>query len=203
MAVSLEVRAPARPVTHTITALSTGVFALVAFGLFAAAEASGAADGSPLATASSVAVLLALLALCAHGSTMMQSHAIAGTTAVVTTAIGAGGAWASVFVLPSLVASGEMSRLAEFLAPVQAGYLLSFTLLAAGWIAAAVVRLRSSEVPRWAGVLLLVGALLVIAPAADPLRILVLATAVALTGAVPPRTSATDPSALEGLRPLA
>lgn len=181
MTVSLDVPTPTRPAARTVVSVGTAVFSLVAFGLFVAVQMTGAADGSPLATASAVFVLLTLLALCAVAALMVQEHPMAGTTAAVTAAIGAGGAWAGVFVLPSIVASGQMQTLSAYLGPVQFGYMLSFALLAAGWLMVAIVRLRAKETPTWAGIILLIGALLVLVPTADPLRILVLAGAVALS----------------------
>jgi hypothetical protein len=98
--------------------------------------------------------------------------------AMVGTLLGVGGAWSMVFVLPGLAhMEGAGAEVATSGVPlVQVGYIASFIIMAVGWLLIGVGLLRSGEVPRWAAVTVIVGALVCIVPL--PSRFFVIALAV-------------------------
>lgn len=98
--------------------------------------------------------------------------------ATIGTFLGIGGAWSMVFVLPGLAhMDGAGAEIAGSGIPlVQAGFIASFITMAIGWLLTGVGLLRSGDVPRWAAVALLVGAIFCIAPL--PSRFFVIALVV-------------------------
>ncbi len=76
------------------------------------------------------------------------------------TALGVGAFWSDVFVLPVLVNAAP--ELLDAGPPL--GYVLSFGIFAIGWVLFGVAALRSRVCPRWAALLLIVGAVLSFLP---------------------------------------
>ena len=83
--------------------------------------------------------------------------------ALLGTTLAAGAAWSQVFVVPRLsdVAPAVADRGAG---SVLAGFVLSFLLFGVGWILFGVATLRTRLFPRWAVIVLIVGALISIVP---------------------------------------
>ena len=167
------------------------VFA-IALGIPIFADDMREVAGSPrwvVVTATTLAVLmllgLALLALhrqherrfgrLGHASALL---ALAGTV------LAAGGAWDSVFTVPYLaeVAPAVLDRSTS--GALLAGYVGSYLVFVAGWAAFAVATLRARLLPRGASIAMLAGAILAFVPAPTPIRVLVLAIAVAYSAAM-------------------
>jgi hypothetical protein len=99
--------------------------------------------------------------------------------ALIGTTLAAGALWSQVFVVPRLAeAAPEVADRGT--GSVLAGFLLSFLILGVGWVVFGVATLRTRVFPRWAVILLIVGAVLAILP--FPSRALVLEVAAACLG---------------------
>jgi hypothetical protein len=165
-----------------------GPAAVVAFGLFVVGMVTvgeEALDTSPLAVASSALLLLALLAV---GATALAAlvrlrgvgRAVGGAAvAVLGTVLVAGGAWAALFVLPSLAAEAP-EALDQELAGVVVGYIASYVVFTVGWAWTGIALLRAGLVPTWLGVLTTVAGVLAFVPSPEPFRILVIGVTVSL-----------------------
>ena len=170
-------------------ALAAGPIGLVALAAFIASVVRDGDDEialitSELSIGASVAGLacLALLTLGAAGlagriSALRRGFGlVASTVAVVGTVLGAGGQWAQLFVLPGL-ATVAPDVATNGLGSVLTGYIVSYIIMAIGWVLVGSVLLRTGA-PKAASILVIVGALLCIAPL--PVRFFLLAIAVSL-----------------------
>jgi hypothetical protein len=99
----------------------------------------------------------------------------------VGTLLVAGGAWASLFVLPSL-ASSAPDVLDSGLGGVIVGYVASYAVLALGWASTGIAALRQGLVPTWLGVVLAGTAVLAMVPSPEAFRLLPIGIAVTLVG---------------------
>lgn len=121
-----------------------------------------------------------LVALYARQAEAFGALGLAGFfLALVGTVLAAGALWSQVFVVPRLAeAAPEVVNRGS--GSVLAGFLLSFLIFGVGWVVFGVATLRTRVFPRWAVVLLIVGAVLAILP--FPSRALVLEVAAACLG---------------------
>lgn len=99
--------------------------------------------------------------------------------ALVGTVMVAGALWSQVFVVPRLAETAP-EVVDSGTGSVLAGFLLSFLLFGLGWVVFGAATLRARVFPRWAVVLLIIGAVLAILPV--PSRALVLQLAAACLG---------------------
>lgn len=102
--------------------------------------------------------------------------------ALIGTTLAAGVLWSQVFVVPRL-AEAAPEVVDRGTGSVLAGFLLSFLLLGLGWVVFGAATLRTRVFPRWAVILLIVGAVLAILP--FPSRALVLEVAAAFAWGSP------------------
>ena len=132
------------------------------------------------ALGSIIALLVALIALFARQSEQLGTLGIVGfVSAVIGTALGVGGTWTYVFVLPFL--SQEAPGVGdESSGSLLVGFVVSYLLMGVGWLLFAVATLKTGVFPRWAVILLMVGAVVAIIPM--PSRTLVLALGAACMG---------------------
>ena len=171
-------------------ALAAGPSAVLAFVLLVVGlltEGEEGLDTSPLATASSGLLLVALFgigatALIATVRLRAAGRGVAGAAvAVVGTVLVAGGGWAALFVLPALAAEAP-EVLDAGLGSVVVGYIASYVVFSVGWVWAGVALLRSRLVPIALGILLALAGALAFVPAPEAFRLLpigVVATLVA------------------------
>jgi hypothetical protein len=168
-----------------LVALPATVLAL-ALEVVAGVTVRGAVEASPLAVASTAAVLVAVLGIGATAVAALTRLREAGRSAagpalaVVGAVLVAGGQWASLFVLPALSTAAPHLLSSGRLAGVTVGFVASYAVFAVGWITTAVALVRAGVVPGWLGVLLAVGGLAGMAPAPEPARLLVVSVAVLL-----------------------
>lgn len=99
--------------------------------------------------------------------------------ALVGTVMVAGALWSQVFVVPRLAETAP-EVVNSGTGSVLAGFLLSFLLFGLGWVVFGAATLRARVFPRWAVVLLIIGAVVAILPI--PSRALVLQLAAACLG---------------------
>lgn len=175
---------PWRPAA--LAAGPAGVLTIVAFvaSIVLARGDELAMATSEVAIASSV-IGLACLALLVLGMFSLAGSVAAlrrgvgllgWTIACVGTLLGAGGQWALLFVVPGL--AGPAPELAiNGIGTVTAGYIVSFVSMAVGWLIVGVVLLRSGA-PKPGSWLVVVGALLCVAPL--PARFFMLAIAMSV-----------------------
>jgi hypothetical protein len=127
-----------------------------------------------------VLLLVGLVALFARQAEMFGPLGVTGfLLALVGTTLAAGALWSQVFVVPRL-AEAAPRVIDQAGGSVLAGFLLSFLLLGVGWILFGVATFRTRLFPRWAVILLIVGAVISILPV--PSRALILEVAVAWLG---------------------
>ena len=180
--------------------LAAGPLAVLSFVMLIAAVATAgsgmvAVEKSPIAVASSVAglaaIVLTALAVAYLALTLPALRHGIGWVGVLVLAtgvlLGAGGQWSMVFVVPAL-AEAAPELLATGLGPVLAGFVVSFLTLAVGGILTGVALIRSKAVPRWSAVPVLVGGLVCVAPL--PARFFVLACGLSAVAAVTSRRQA-------------
>jgi hypothetical protein len=109
-------------------------------------------------------LLIGLVALFARQAGAFGALGLTGfVLALLGTTLAAGAAWSQVFVVPRL-AEVAPAVADQGAGSVLAGFLLSFLLFGVGWLLFGVATLRTRVFPRWAVVLLIVGALLSILP---------------------------------------
>jgi len=127
-----------------------------------------------------VLLLIGLVALFARQAETFGALGLTGfLLALVGTTMAAGALWSQVFVVPRLAeVAPEVADRGS--GSVLAGFLLSFLIFGVGWLLFGVATLRTRTFPRWAVVLLVVGAVISILPL--PSRALILEIAVALMG---------------------
>jgi hypothetical protein len=129
-----------------------------------------------------VLLLVGLVALFARQAEVFGALGLAGfLLALIGTAMAAGALWSQVFVVPHLAqAAPEVADRGA--GSVLAGYLLSFLLFGVGWLVFGVAMLRTRAFPRWAVILLIVGAVISILPL--PSRALIIEVAAGCLGFV-------------------
>jgi hypothetical protein len=162
-----------------------GPAAALALGSFIAAVVVTGEDGletSPLATASSALLLVALLGIGAAGMAALarlreDGRGIGGVAvAVLGSVLVAGGTWAALFVMPAIAAEAPEVLDGE-LAGVVVGYIASYLVFTVGWVWTGVAVTRARIVPRWVGVLVAVGGVVAFVPSPEPVRVLVIGIA--------------------------
>ncbi len=119
----------------------------------------------------------------------MLRHGIGWVAVLVLAAgvvLGAGGQWSLVFVVPALAANAP-EVLTTGVAWVTAGYMVPFITLAVGGVLLGTALLRAHAVPRWAGVLVVVGDFVCVAPL--PARFFLLTCGVSAVAALTSRRS--------------
>lgn len=119
----------------------------------------------PLYLAVTVLISLGLVGLYAHQAEQAGSLGlIAFLVAFIGTVLVSGLQWSAAFIVPWLArAAPEVAQeLLDTEAPgvAAAGYILSFALLALGWLLFGLASLRAEVLPRGAAILLMVGAVL-------------------------------------------
>lgn len=125
-----------------------------------------------------VLLLLGLVGLYASQSEAAGVLGLVGfLVAFVGTALFSGAIWFELFITPSLAT--EAPELAEAELGF-AGFILSFLLVVIGWLLFGVATLRARVYPRWAAILLIVGAVISFIPI--PLSGIALSVAVAWLG---------------------
>jgi hypothetical protein len=169
--------------------LAVAPVTVVSLGLVVAAGATAsgeAVEASPFAIASSALLLVALLGIAAVGLAAAAARRAAGRgavspgLAVVGTVLVAGGGWASLFVLPDLADRAPQLLSSGQLGGVMVGYVASYAVFAAGWVATGIALARAGVVPTWLGALLAVGGAASMVPAPEPLRLLIIGVGVTL-----------------------
>lgn len=170
-------------VTAAVLALAALVLFLVVVGgdtISEAAESPAFYAPTLAALGSIIALLVALVGLFARLSERLGTLGVVGFVgALVATALGIGGAWTYVFVVPFL-ADKAPGVADESSGSLLAGFVISYLLMGLGWLVFAVAVLRTGMFPRWAVLLLMVGAVFTVIPM--PSRTLILAIAVACLG---------------------
>lgn len=133
-----------------------------------------------LALGSVVLLAIGLVGLYLHQETRFGAFGVAAfVLALAGTVLAAGGQWTYVFVVPHF--AGVAPELVnESTGSVLAGFVLSYAVLALGWILFGLATLRAKVFPRWAALLMVAGAAIAFLPL--PSRTLVLAIAVGLLG---------------------
>jgi hypothetical protein len=151
----------------------------------------------PATFALGAAVLLAvgLVGLYLHQEARLGAFGAAGfALALAGTVLAAGGQWTYVFVVPHF--AGVTPELVnESTGSVLAGFVLSYAVLALGWVLFGLATLRAAVFPRWAALLMVAGAAIAFLPL--PSRTLVLAIAVGLLGVRLLRRTATTAQPIE------
>jgi hypothetical protein len=185
----------------------------VAVGASIYARDVGAVAGSGRFTVATVTALAALILLTAGLVALYrrQEQALGpfGTAAfmvaLVGTVLAAGGAWDQVFTVPYLASEAPAVLDSETSGSLLAGFFVSFTVLAIGWVLFAIATRRAGVLPRRSATVLLAGGVLAFLPAPTALRLLVLTVGAALlaraalTGAVGAEAAATPEPV--GVRP--
>lgn len=170
-----------------LAAVVSGVLVVIAtlfeVGVFAAGEFSEAVTTgtytfySVLWLIAGVLMPLGLVGLYARQAGVTGPFGLVGfLIAFVGTMLLAGFDWASVFIAPALATEAP-----EFLdAGPPPGLIPTFVIFAVGWLLFGIATLRGQVYPRWAAILLIVGAVILILPL--PLTSIVFAVALAWLG---------------------
>ena len=197
----MELASLVRPLGAVAGPAAVLALVLLVTGLVTVGEAD--LDTSPLATASSALLLVALLgigaaAVAALGRLREAGRGVPGTVvAVVGTVLVAGGAWAALFVLPSLAAEAP-EVLDAGLQSVVVGYIASYVVFSVGWVWTGVALVRARLVPTALGVLVAVGGAVAFLPAPEAFRLLVIGIAASLLArrlSAPVSARTTEPAA--------
>ena len=179
----MELASLVRPLGIVAGPAAVLALVLLVAGLVTVGEAD--LDTSPLATASSALLLVALLGIGAAAVAGLARMREAGrgapgiALAVVGTVLVAGGGWAALFVLPALAAEAP-EVLDAGLPSVVVGYIASYVVFTVGWVWTGISLVRARLVPTWLGVTTAVGGALAFAPAPEAFRIVVIAVAASL-----------------------
>lgn len=169
-------------------AMVAGPAAALALGSFVAATITtgdGELETSPLATASSALLLVALLGIGATAMAALARMREAGrgiggvAVAVLGTVLVAGGTWAALFVMPAIAAEAPEVLDGE-LAGIIVGYIASYAVFTVGWVWTGAALVRAGLVPTWVGVLVAVGGVAAFVPSPEPVRVLVIGIAASL-----------------------
>jgi hypothetical protein len=109
-------------------------------------------------------LLIGLVALFVRQAEAFGALGLAGFVfALLGTTLAAGAAWSQVFVVPRL-AEVAPTAADQGAGSVLAGFLLSFLVFGVGWLVFGVATLRTRVFPRWAVIVLMVGAVISIIP---------------------------------------
>ena len=179
----MELASLLRPLGLVAGPAALAALALLVVGLVTEGEAG--LDTSPLATASSGLLLVALLGIGAAAVAALARLRDAGrpvpgpALAVVGTVLVAGGAWAALFVLPALAAEAR-EVLDSGLPSVVVGYIASYVVFTVGWLWTGIALIRARLVPTWLGVLVAVGGLVAFVPAPEAFRLVLVSVAASL-----------------------
>jgi hypothetical protein len=157
-----------------VAAMSSAVFALLSFVLYLVvvggdriSEAATSAafflpSGAQLLAMA--LLLIGLVALFVRQAEAFGALGLAGFVfALLGTTLAAGAAWSQVFVVPRL-AEVAPAVADQGAGSVLAGFLLSFLVFGVGWLVFGVATLRTRMFPRWAVIVLMVGAVISIIP---------------------------------------
>jgi hypothetical protein len=158
----------------SVAAMSSALLALLSFVLYllivGGARISEAATSTAFflpSGAQLLAMALLLIGLVALFGRQAEVFGVLGLTgfvlALLGTTLAAGAAWSQVFVVPRL-AEVAPTVADQGTGSVLAGFLLSFLLFGVGWVVFGVATLRTRLFPRWAVILLIVGAVISIVP---------------------------------------
>lgn len=168
-----------------VVAGPAAVVALVLLVTGLVVEGEAGLETSPLVTASSGLLLVALLGIGAAAVAALARMRDAGRPvpgigiAVVGTVLVAGGGWAALFVLPALAAEAP-EVLDAGLQSVVVGYIASYVVFTVGWVWTGIALLRAGLVPTWLGVLTTVAGALAFVPAPEAFRLVLISVAVTL-----------------------
>jgi hypothetical protein len=198
----MELASLLRPLGLVAGPAAVAALVLLVVGLVTEGEAG--LDTSPLATASSGLLLVALLgigaaAVAALARLREAGRGIAGVAiALVGTVLVAGGGWAALFVLPALAAEAP-EVLDAGLQSVVVGYIASYVVFTVGWVWTGVALLRARLVPTWLGVLTAAGGAVAFVPAPEAFRLVLIGVAASLlaqrlAAQVPARIGAPTPA---------
>lgn len=182
----MELASLVRPLGIVAGPAAVVALALLVAGLLTAGEAD--LETSPLATASSALLLVALLGIGATAIAALARLREAGrgvpgvAIAVVGTVLVAGGAWAALFVLPGLAAEAP-GVLETGLPGVIVGYIASYVVFSVGWAWTGIALARAGILPNWLGVLVAVVGGLAFLPAPEAFRLLLISIASSLVAA--------------------
>jgi hypothetical protein len=157
-----------------VAAVSSAVLALLSFVLYLVvvggdriSEAATSAAFFLPSGAQLLAMALLLIGLVALFVRQAEAFGALGIAAFVFALLGttlaAGAAWSQVFVVPPL-AEVAPAVADQGAGSVLAGFLLSFLVFGVGWLGFGVATLRTRVFPRWAVIVLMVGAVLSIIP---------------------------------------
>jgi hypothetical protein len=162
--------------------------AVVAFGLFVAGLVTvgeDGLDGTLLATASSAALLVSLIAIGAAALAALARLRDAGRSvagpglAVLGSVLVAGGSWAALFVISALATEAPEALEADLVNTV-IGFIASYAVFTVGWVWSGVALLRAGLVPAWLGVATAVAGVIAFVPSPEPFRILFIGLAASL-----------------------
>lgn len=173
-----------------LAAIASALLALLSFVLYLVivgggrlSEAATSAAFFLPSGAQLLALTLLLIALLALFARQFEAFGALGFTgfvlALLGTTLAAGAAWSQVFVVPRL-AEVAPTVADQGAGSVLAGFLLSYLLFGVGWLLFGVATLRRGVFPRWAVILLIVGAVISILPL--PSRALIVQLAVGYMG---------------------
>jgi hypothetical protein len=157
-----------------VAAMASALLALLSFVLYLVIVGGGRLSDAATSAAfflpsgaQLLAMALLLVGLVALYVTQAQVFGALGLIgfllALLGSTLAAGALWSQVFVVPRLaeVAPAVVNQGAG---SVLAGFLLSFLLFGVGWLVFGVATLRTRVFPRWAVILLIVGAVISIIP---------------------------------------
>jgi hypothetical protein len=157
-----------------------GPAVVVAFGLFVTGIVTvgeDALDGTLPATASSAAMLVAVLAIGAAALAALArlreaGRAVSGSAvAVVGSVLVAGGSWAALFVISALATEAPEALEADLVNTV-IGYIASYAVFAVGWLWTGIALLRAGLVSTWLGVATAAAGVIAFVPSPEPFRVL-------------------------------
>jgi hypothetical protein len=157
-----------------VAAITSAVLALLSFVLYLVVVGGGRLSKAATSAAfflpsgaQLLALALLLIGLVALFVRQAEAFGVLGLTgfviALLGTTLAAGASWSQVFVVPRL-AEVAPAVADQGTGSVLAGFVLSFLLFGVGWILFGVATLRTGVFPRWAVILLIVGAVISILP---------------------------------------
>ena len=157
-----------------VAAIASAALALLSFVLYLVvvggdriSEAATSAAFFLPSGAQLLAMALLLIGLVALFVRQAEAFGALGLTgfvlALLGTTLAAGASWSQVFVVPRL-AEVAPAVADQGTGSVLAGFLLSFLLFGVGWLVFGAATLRTRVFPRWAVILLIVGAVISILP---------------------------------------
>ena len=154
-------------IVSALLALLSFVLYLVIVGGSRISEAATSAAFFLPSGAQLLAMALLLIGLVALFVRQAEAFGVLGLTGFVVASLGttlaAGAAWSQVFVVPRL-AEVAPAVADQGAGSVLAGFLFSFLVFGVGWLVFGVATLRARVFPRWAIIMLMVGAVISIIP---------------------------------------